>query len=445
MGSLSIPIHAPSGRGGGGGRSFQFQRQQPVGPTPGQITALHNTYARTTPGVLGASMGGQGLTPESQWDAMFPNKADGSPRLSPPSPAGANRPIAPSQNPAMTAGVEKGAATPTVLSQPGTVAPASVTNAAGTGKTVALGTFGTGSSRVPTAADNAAAASKATPIMENGVQVGVGRAPGWQEQILKEHPEIGVAGSEGNKAYVSAYQDALKNKGAGQFDPVQLSHDTMAPIYQARADKQTASENAFGTGGPGAQAAADEIAGGAGSAADVARRASTATQQATQQAKRDASTPEPGSLPAIAGNVGGGLANAATAAGSAINNAGAAAARFVTGDRNTQAESMPQSPAQAAAAAAPTSFPGAQPGQGKAIAQNLFGGDQKTAGIDPTDWTSHLAAAHNAMATAHNAMVGAATGAGTGAQFGFGTAPAATTPAQYEPPAPTPAKIAADL
>lgn len=95
---------------------------------------------------------------------------------------------------------------------PNAAANAATAAAAGTGKNVVT-PYGTASSRTaaPTEATVAALNAPASPIKDaNGTQTGVGR-PGpatipWQNQVLAAHPEIGVAGSPQNKAFVAAYK-----------------------------------------------------------------------------------------------------------------------------------------------------------------------------------------------------------------------------------------------
>lgn len=206
-----------------GGPQYRPQFQQQRNPIA-NIAAAQRDYARRTPGVLGASNGGFGLTPSAQWGAEFPNRRNlGTEGL----PEG----TAPLTDAEKATGVQ---AAPTNLKSEAVqrvldaaVPKLPVTQGPNGTRSVA-GQFGTGTATPgvgqPTAAETAAATT------ENGIS----RAPDWQTSITKAHPEIGVAGSEGNKAYIAAYGDALKNKGAGQFDPIQLAHDTMAPIYNQR-------------------------------------------------------------------------------------------------------------------------------------------------------------------------------------------------------------------
>lgn len=97
--------------------------------------------------------------------------------------------------------------------------------AAGTGATT-LTPYGTASSR--TATRDEIAEPPMTPISSDRTATGVIHGdPGsnWQKQVVANHPEIGVAGSPANLAYVAAHKAAT---AAGQpFDPHQLAADTM--------------------------------------------------------------------------------------------------------------------------------------------------------------------------------------------------------------------------
>lgn len=53
-----------------------------------------NDYNRMTPGILGASSGGAGLTPESRWRQMFPNKPTGYANGKPPNMSAADAAVA---------------------------------------------------------------------------------------------------------------------------------------------------------------------------------------------------------------------------------------------------------------------------------------------------------------------------------------------------------------
>lgn len=59
----------------------------------------------------------------------------------------------------------------------------------------------------------------------------------WQEQVVQNHPEIGIAGTDGNRGYVSAYNDAKAAREKDPtctFDPIVLADSVMKPIYEAR-------------------------------------------------------------------------------------------------------------------------------------------------------------------------------------------------------------------
>jgi len=359
-------------------------RQYSFSPTPGQLVALQNTHDRITPGVLGASYGGQGKSPDASWNRDFPLTPDGRVRPLDEPPAAA--PAEGSDAGPQTVGVRPDAAAPfaaaaaaraaiaaslmgtpsaaaagaAMLSQQRGTTPASgaprpagapsvnpavtpaapdnaagiyraplaVTNAAGTG--IALqtgygdGTPGSGmiSSRIAAPGGNAATGGRSTPGMPNGQQAGVPHQ-NWQQAVLAAHPEIGIENSQANLAYRAAYADAVNHRGAGNFDPVMLSHQTMAPIYVSRMR-------------PGDGATTMPPAGNDQSSREIASAKNAATQAQQLQAQREASTPEPGSLPDLASRGGTGAADAMTAAGAAVNNAEAAAGRFVSGSRDFQ-------------------------------------------------------------------------------------------------------------
>ncbi len=221
--------YARAPRPSNGGRQFQYQRQPPpAAPTQGSLIAAQNTYNRITPGVLGASMGGQGKTPQTQWDAMFPN---GQPS---PEPDVNSAVIQHALNAANGSGV----VTPNTSAVPvaTTVGPGTVQRANGTGNTL-TSTYGGGSSHPGAPVDLQGPTLSGAPLGSAPAvtsSTGVQRVPDWQQQVTAAHPEIGVAGSEGNKAYVAAYSKAQTDKGVGKFDPVQLAHDTMSPIYAQR-------------------------------------------------------------------------------------------------------------------------------------------------------------------------------------------------------------------
>lgn len=289
-------------RSGGPQYRPQLQQRNPIA----NIAAAQRDYARRTPGVLGASNGGFGLTPAAQWGKEFPNRGEmGAEGL----PAGTA--------PLTDAEKANGVATPTNLQSN---AVQSLLDAAATKPTVTTGPngtravagqYGTGTATPgvgqPTAAETAAATTA------NGIS----RAPDWQTAITKAHPEIGIAGSEGNKAYISAYGDALKNKGAGQFDPVQLAHDTMGPIYNQRA----------------ALAAMDDK--GENEEAQTEQAKSEAATQAANLAatKASATAPAPGSLPDLAGRATNAVNNAEENTANSVINAARSAGNFVTGNR----------------------------------------------------------------------------------------------------------------
>lgn len=65
----------------------------------------------------------------------------------------------------------------------------------------------------------------------------------WQHQVVQNHPEIGMAGTDGNRSYVSAYNDAkadLEQDPNCTFDPITLADSVMKVIYEARIAVETA-------------------------------------------------------------------------------------------------------------------------------------------------------------------------------------------------------------
>lgn len=221
------------------------------------IGRAQRDFARRTPGEaggIGASQGGTGLTPSQEWANRFPGSptADAVRASKLPTtgqvhgPAITGQPLATSAAPRGATPVPAGslANAPTNLNSP-VIQAALDRTATPTGKITPnaqggnnlTSQFGTGSSR---------AAQPGEMMMENGKLVpktpvatetanGISRAstvPAWQAQVMQSHPEIAQAGSEGNLAYTKAHQAAT---AAGKpFDPVQLAHDTMNPIYAQR-------------------------------------------------------------------------------------------------------------------------------------------------------------------------------------------------------------------
>lgn len=242
------------------------------------IGRAQRDFARRTPGEaggIGASQGGTGLTPAQEWANRFPGSlvADAV-RASKVPTTGQVQGSAITGQPLATSAVPRGATpvpagslanAPANLNSP-VIQAALDRNAKPTGTITATPTgnkltsqFGEGSSRQ---------AAPGEMMMENGKLVpktpvatetanGISRAstvPAWQAQVMQSHPEIAQAGSEGNLAYTKAHQAAT---AAGKpFDPVQLAHDTMNPIYAQRQtgvveentmakDAQTNSDNAM--------------------------------------------------------------------------------------------------------------------------------------------------------------------------------------------------------
>lgn len=99
-----------------------------------------------------------------------------------------------------------------------------------TGGNTLASTYGTGSSHAagagPAVMESTAAATTPTGIQHNAVQTD------WQQQVMKAHPDIAIAGSDANKAFVKNYTQAM-TKGGG-FDPIALSHSTMSDLEKQR-------------------------------------------------------------------------------------------------------------------------------------------------------------------------------------------------------------------
>ncbi len=91
------------------------------------------------------------------------------------------------------------------------------------GSASVLTPFGTASARFANPGENLTAAT----TTDTGVQRA---APlPWQQQVLKDHPDVGIAGSNANKAFVEAHRAAVAS--GQQFDPHALAETTLAPLY----------------------------------------------------------------------------------------------------------------------------------------------------------------------------------------------------------------------
>jgi len=190
------------GRGGSNapGRQYSFRPPPlPSGRDTQQIISDKLTQQRITPGVLGASQGGQGFTPDADWAKAFSN--------------------GPSADRARAAQAMQQVGNPNSKTMQGPPSPKQTDAQIANAQTPAGVPF-RGSTPAEIADFNKGAAPSA--------------GPQWQADVLKNHPEIGVKGTDGNNAFVAAYKDALNKQGAGNFDPAKLADDTMAPIYMSR-------------------------------------------------------------------------------------------------------------------------------------------------------------------------------------------------------------------
>lgn len=106
---------------------------------------------------------------------------------------------------------------------------------AGTGQTV-ITPYGAVASTTDKSGPTSLAERVSTPTYdEKGVQTGVGRAspspqPNWQQQVVAQHPEIGVKDSPQNKAFLAAYN---AEKTAKNLNPDGSPKDHMALAQQA--------------------------------------------------------------------------------------------------------------------------------------------------------------------------------------------------------------------
>lgn len=207
----------------------------------------------------------------------------------------------------------------------------------------------------PTAEETAAATTS----------TGVVHAPPWVAQVLKDHPEIGQKDSEGNKAFVSAYQDAMSKQGEGKFDPAALAQSTMKPIYAQRA--KDAGESAFGTSADIDQLNSNIAQQRSDAAADNAQK--SAAEQSAANARATASGPAPGSLPATLNRGEQAVNDAEANTANAMIDATNATGRWLTGSRASSL--TPDSPN--GSNWDHTTVP---PGTGAKIAQQVFPGSR---------------------------------------------------------------------
>lgn len=116
------------------------------------------------------------------------------------------------------------------------------------------------------AANVAAAAGKGTMVQTpygkaGSTNVTQGKGATWQEQVVANHPEIGVKGSPANLAFIDAYKNAQKAQGPNPDGSAGAPVDPHAIAQQVIT--QLAVQNGKGAAGPGAgkTAAANTAAG----------------------------------------------------------------------------------------------------------------------------------------------------------------------------------------
>lgn len=76
--------------------------------------------------------------------------------------------------------------------------------------------------------------SSAPPAAQGPNLAGAPGAANWQQQIVNAHPQIGVAGSPENKAFVAAYKQQYPN-GGQPTDHMKLAGDVMSDIADQKA------------------------------------------------------------------------------------------------------------------------------------------------------------------------------------------------------------------
>lgn len=204
----------------------------------------------------------------------------------------------------------------------------SVPSTATTMKETANG-YGSGSVRF------APAGEKKTPLIAAGPTAGgenVGdtgpkhAAPlRWDEQVVKDHPDVGVAGSAANRAFIAAHESAMQQgpnaDGSARpaYDPAQhasaLAEKTLAPLYLA------GTANRGGTTGAGTQGPPMALAAKPGKEAVAKAGAALDETQANALLTKRAATPVP-PTPEVQGGIPGAITSVKKAASSAVGAVG---------------------------------------------------------------------------------------------------------------------------
>jgi len=97
-----------------------------------------------------------------------------------------------------------------------------------------------------------------TPQMQGPNLAGPAGAPNWQQQIVNKHPEIGVAGSSANKAFVDAYKKANPNGGAPS-DHMALADSVVNGLQKPAPPQASAPRKPAAAGNPATGSAAFQV------------------------------------------------------------------------------------------------------------------------------------------------------------------------------------------